>query len=463
MNKFNPYPFGYINLKIGLWHIIIIWLREMELKMKRIFALLLVCMLSSNCVLARDYAKLQIKELKHAQKYNTADKYFQNKEISKKYDVSAVRNVNIKDPKILKLSSYEEISDADYKKKMASDEEKYAKIEKSLKANRTDNFNAQAKGEDFNKVYRIAERIIRANNLDYITWRVGIYKDSDTPNAYSTNANYVAISTSLYDTFANNDDALALVIGHEMGHNLLGHQQRKVKTIHSLQKLTRLIKLGNGGAVIAYVAKKRKLLIDAKNMEYAADIEGAKLAAKAGYNLDKGSKLLSFINSLPEYREYDSDHPIGKHRLENFYDNRKYFTEDQWAEIGKYNIYNSEVMPVKVSSDRRSVYIGASEDDASSDLSYRPESMEDVYLRFAYKSYLNGEFNKADGYFNKYFGINSSNAIAYLYASYNSQADYEKTKGKSHLEKAKEYINKAKNLDKNNKYINEQYDELNTL
>ena len=199
------------------------------------------------------------------------------------------------------------------------------------------------------------------------------------------------------------------------------------------------------------------------NSFYQADIEGAKLAAKAGYDMDKGSKLLSYINALPEYREYDSDHPIGKHRLENFYENRKYFVEDHWAEIGKYNIYNSEVMPVKFSSDRRSVYIGSSENEQSDGLYYHPETMEDVYLRFAYRAYLNGEFNKSNNYFKKYFDINQSNSIAYLYASYNAYADYKKSKNNSDLEKAKEYINRAKQLDKNNKYIEEQYNELNTL
>ena len=68
--------------------------------------------------------------------------------------------------------------------------------------------------------------MIRANKLDYINWRIAIYRDTEEPNAYSTNMNLVSISTSLYDTLKNNDDALALVIGHEMGHALLGHQQR---------------------------------------------------------------------------------------------------------------------------------------------------------------------------------------------------------------------------------------------
>ena len=46
--------------------------------MKKIITLLLIGVFSVNCAIARDYAALQIKEMKHAQKYNTTQKYFFN-------------------------------------------------------------------------------------------------------------------------------------------------------------------------------------------------------------------------------------------------------------------------------------------------------------------------------------------------------------------------------------------------
>lgn len=94
---------------------------------------------------------------------------------------------------------------------------------------------------------------------------------------------------------------------------------------------------------------------------------------------------------------------------------------------------------------------------------YSTETMEDVYLRFAYKSYLCGEFKKAAKYFKQYFELNNSNAIAYLYASYNSEAIYKILNRSSALEDAKNYIASAYNINKSNEYIKEQYDNINKL
>ena len=158
---------------------------------------------------------------------------------------------------------------------------------------------------------------------------------------------------------------------------------------------------------------------------------------------------------------YEKEHPLNNKRIENFYENRKYFLDDQWPQIGKYNIMNSEVMPVKLSSDRKSLTIGTTHETQAKENYYSVESMEDVYLRFAYKSYLNGEFKKSAKYFKQYFELDKSNAIAYLYASYNSESIYKILQRSSALTDAKNYINSAYNIDKNNEYIKEQYENIN--
>lgn len=434
--------------------------------MKKIVISLLVGIFSVNCAVARDYAALQIKEMKHAQKYNTTKKYFYNQDKILNnfnyYTSKPSQNTYIKDPKIFKLADYQEVDEAKYQAKLKADDKIYNQYKKSMFTGTIFNYNAKANGEDYYKIYRIAERIIRANKLDYINWRIGIYKDSDNINAYSHGPNYIAISTSLYDSFNNNDDALAIVIGHEIAHTVLGHSQRKEDIYRSLLKLQNLYRAGDLVKTI-YNIREQQLLIDGKNMEYAADVEGAKLAVKAGYSLDKSADMLSFFNTDVTIPGYKSDHPVGHKRIENFYENRKYFIEDQWAEIGKYNILNSEVMPVKLSSDRKSLTIGKTRETQSKDNYYSTETMEDVYLRFAYKSYLCGEFKKATKYFKQYFELDSSNAIAYLYASYNSEAIYKILNRTSALEDAKNYITSAYNIDKSNEYIKEQYDNIRTL
>ncbi len=435
--------------------------------MKKILISLMVCLFSINCVSARDYAQMQIKEMQHAQKYNTTQKYFYNQEkIMNNYNYYAskpTQNTYIKDPKIFKLPDYQEVDDAKYQAKLKADDKIYTQYQKTMFKGTIFNYNAKANGEDYYKVYRIAERIIRANKLDYINWRIGIYKEAENVNAYSVGPNYIILTTSIYDSFNNNDDALALVIGHEIAHTVLGHTQRKQDIIRSLNALKSMYKAGDISAKAVYTVKTQQYLTDSKNMEYAADVEGAKFALKAGYNLDNAVDLLSFINTLPIIPGFQSDHPLHNKRIENFYDNRKYFLEDQWPQIGKYNILNSEVMPVKLSSDRKSLTIGRNHETESKNNYYSVESMEDVYLRFAYKSYLNGEFKKSAKYFKQYFELDKTNAIAYLYASYNSEAIYKILGRSSALEDAKNYINSAYNINKSNEYIKEQYENINKL
>jgi predicted Zn-dependent protease len=221
----------------------------------------------------------------------------------------------------------------------------------------------------------------------------------------------------------------------------------------------RLIKQGNEFAAISFAGMKQKYLIDSKNMEYAADVEGAKLAVHAGYNLDCGSEVMSYFSSLPTIREWLSDHPNPERRLINIKDNAKYFP-NEWADIGKANIYNSEPMPVRLSSDRKSMVISAPVEKLNPNQYYSPETMEELYARFGYMYYVNGEFNKSLQYFGELFKIDQTNAAAYLYASYAGEYMYKLSNSDKYMKLAKEYAKKAYSLDSKNKYIKEQVDAL---
>ena len=428
--------------------------------MKKFVVLLSLFAMTISVVSARDYAKLQVKEMQHAQKYGSTQRYFDT--MSKE---PSQQNINIptmgklKDPKIMDFEIPSKIDNTKYNAKLKADNEIYKKIAKSFGVRTLDNYNAQAKGEDYYKLYRVAEKIIRANNLDYQNWRIGVYRDADAPNAYSTN-NLICISTSLFDTFSDNEDALAMVLGHEFGHALLGHQQRMAPTISKLNTLAKARARGIAFSPAAYSAMRRKYLIDSKNMEYAADVEGAKLIAKAGFDTNKGMDVIAYLETLPHDKDYLSSHPNPNKRKDNLTQNKKLFIEEEWTEVGKYNIYNSEVLDVNQSSDRKSIVISGNSRRLNSNEYYRPETPEQIYARCAYKSYVNGQLAKSIEYFNELFKIDSSNAPAYLYASYASEALYKNLGNKKYLEDAKMYAKKAKELQPDNKYILEQVDSL---
>lgn len=409
--------------------------------------------------LARDYTKLQEKELKHAQKYGSTNRYFDNYQINQSFNT---KKSYLKDPKIIKLGAYYTvISDDDYNSKLKADQKEYDVYERQFKKVNWTNYNSQAQGRDYYRVYRVAERIIRANRLDYQPWRIAIVRATADFNAFSTAANCIILYTSVIDSFINNDDALAMVLSHEFAHSLLGHSQRSLPDSVRMQRMYRLAKMGNAPASVAYAVYGRKKLIDSKNMEYAADIEGAKLACKAGYDLSKCIDCLSFMETLAHMtKDTYSDHPTTKKRIASFNQNRRYFPEDIWSDMGKYNICKTDVLEVTASSDRASIVISPSQGNIQPSTFYHPETMDELYTRMGYTSYLNGEFEKSLEYFDKLFDRGCQSASAYLYASYAAQELYKKSKDNKYKTKAVNYINQAKSFDNDNKYINEQINSL---
>lgn len=422
--------------------------------MKR-FALVCLCMMVCSTVFARDYVKLQAKEMGHAQKYSTTKIYFDSKETSE--NVEAKTNIVVKDPHIMRVAEYKKIDPKKYEEKIKADNKEYDKMEKVFKKRGNISYNSKAKGDDYYKIYRITEKLIRANNLDYINWRIGVSRSTEV-NAYSTDTNYININTGTIDNFLDNDDALAMIIGHEISHNLLGHQIRSNPTIYHAKVIDSY--LGGAYPILVSSILKRKYLIDSKNEEFAADVEGAKLALRAGYNLNDGSEIFSYYNTLFQTWDYWQDHPATKKRIENLRQNRAYFWDEDMIEEGKANIYNSEVLSVKISSDRASITICGNPNRIKRHEFYKPETPAQVYARSAYKAYTNGNFHKSAEYFDEMFKLDTTNAPAYLYASYANEYLYKNTGDKRALEKAKLYAKTALNLDPQNKYMKEQVEAL---
>lgn len=419
--------------------------------MRIVLLLLICCLLFQPMAQARDYVNLHLKEMRKAEKFGVTDQYFAD--YSQKEKIQ--NDIKLKDPKLVKLGGYDEKTIAKYSAKVKKDELEYAKVKKYLASRKIDNFNSQAYPQDFYTLYRVAERIIRANKLDYINWRI-VVDSKKSFNASSEDLNCLTFNTGLIDTFKGNEDALAFVVAHEMAHSMFGHEERLSKLYNNLQNAY------DSGFASVMIYYKTKYRVESRNAEYAADVEAVKYIVKAQYDINKAKEALSTINTMDYFSEGDSNHPSGEHRLENFEENLRYFMLDEWVKQGKQNLVQSEVLKCEKSSNRKSIVLVRGALRNSEDY-YRPEEPVDIFKRVAYNSYLDKDMKKASKYFKKWAKLEKTNAIPYLYLSYIQEYLYTLTEKEKFLVRAHAYIDIANSLDSKNTHIKKQQKQLPAL
>lgn len=427
--------------------------------MKKILVILVL--LSFQAVaFGASYIDKQLKEVKKNSKYNTSQKY--ERSFDKLDTYIKKSSLPLKDPKLFTFSTVTPVDANKYKAKLQQDEKIYKSVIEPAINKKLNSINIDPAAVDFYRVYRIAERLIRANNLEYTNWRFAIRKSHDEINAASGANNFVEINTALYDSLYNNEDALAFVMAHELSHLLLGHSQRsaeinkKLNDIVNAQKVVNdnsaAYNLANSTASMVYI---KKYYNELKMMEFMADAEACTLLIKAGYSPSKAMEALNFLDVAPQIKYFIATHPLAKERLESANQNI-YYANPNWVEEGKLNIYNSPVLTCKKSSDRVSIVINKVE---NFNKVYEPENIVQRLSRIAYASYIKGNMNDASKYFKKLADA-TDDYRAYLYLSYAEEQLFMQTNAKKHEKLALKSILKAKELNPNEPNVQKQFKDL---
>ncbi|MBE7702810.1 MAG: hypothetical protein E7Z89_02035 [Cyanobacteria bacterium SIG28] len=405
------------------------------MKKKFVSAMLICSMLSFLPACASSHIDRQIQASKKSNKYNSVKKHAAEHETN--FYKEKAEDIVLKDPKLIsfKTENVEKISDAKLEKKIQKDEAYYVKNVIPHLDKNNPRYN-KIQGVDFYNLYRVAERVIRSNNLDYVNWRIVLVEDTDDFNAASTEANLIAINSALYDSLYNNNDALAYVISHEIAHQVLGHSQQKIEkrrryaTSNDIVTITTL----GFGSLIYMPVSHRIMAKQFRAMEYEADTLGMEFLVRAGYKFEDAMAALNFMNSLP-HTEYLTDyHPSPEKRIDNLKTVQRYFLS-HWVDEGRYYFYNSKPLECKKSSDRVSIVISSSE--TSRDKNFTPEDTEELLKRVGYIDYKSGRMLEAIKYFTQWTEISSS-YIPHLYLSYAYEYLYKQNPDKKLLKKAKE-------------------------
>ncbi len=155
-------------------------------------------------------------------------------------------------------------------------------------------------------------------------WEVTVFKD-DSANAFALPGGKIGVHTGLFKA-AKNQDQLAAVLGHEVGHVLARHGNERVSTNLVAQTGVQLTAAAIGGspakrqAVLAALGVGTQLgilLPFSRRHESEADLIGLELMAKAGFDPRESIKLWENMGKLGGGKppEFLSTHPSGTTRM----------------------------------------------------------------------------------------------------------------------------------------------------
>ncbi|WP_417231507.1 M48 family metallopeptidase [Brevundimonas sp.] len=167
------------------------------------------------------------------------------------------------------------------------------------------------------RLRRVGDRIVAGANLGDRNWEYAVFV-SDSPNAFVLPSYKIGVTTGLL-ALVKNDDQLATVIGHEVGHIVARHGAERA----SNSALGGLIQSGVGsygdtaGGLAGVITQYGFLLPYSRRDELEADRLGVDYMQAAGY---RPSQAIALWRLMGEQRqaatpEFASTHPSDGSRI----------------------------------------------------------------------------------------------------------------------------------------------------
>jgi predicted Zn-dependent protease len=153
-------------------------------------------------------------------------------------------------------------------------------------------------------------------------WEVQLLKSSQL-NAFCMPGGKIAYFEGILSKLQLNDDEVAVIMGHEIGHALLEHARERIgknaATRGALEIGAALFGLGGAGRLAADAGSQLLSLTFSRSDESEADALGLHLAARAGYDPRAGVSLWQKMGaaSAGAPPAWLSTHPSGKTRIKD--------------------------------------------------------------------------------------------------------------------------------------------------
>jgi beta-barrel assembly-enhancing protease len=285
---------------------------------------------------------------------------------------------------------------------------------------KNDNIYQKAKKElpeDYYVVYRIVERLARANAIDNTSWRIAVNQKYDI-NAFATDVNLLAVFNGLLDQLSGDPSALACVMGHEMAHHTKRHiavsqseqeklivqyqteaEQEAMKEAQSAQNEATSSAIGGavvqsignavggigglfgkvGGGMLGTSAENRlelarkripeiverkkkeltaKIAENSRTQELEADEIGYKYIATAGFEPEGCLRVMEVLGRTAG-SEFDTTHPAIPKRIEQLKTLMNQYPPDKLAQQGKQKLSTIPPLTYDISRDKSSLRINS--------------------------------------------------------------------------------------------------------
>lgn len=188
-------------------------------------------------------------------------------------------------------------------------------------------------GKDYEMVMRVARKIAQASDEMGFRWEVRLLKADDIPNAFCLPNGRIAIYTGILPV-TQNEDGLAVVMGHEVAHAILRHGGKRMTqgmiaqgTMEAVQAGLGMADMSEGArtgimAVLGVGAQVGVLLPFSRDHESEADVEGLRYAIRAGYRAEEAPLLWERMAKLggSDTPSWLSTHPASLDRAQKLRD-----------------------------------------------------------------------------------------------------------------------------------------------
>lgn len=172
------------------------------------------------------------------------------------------------------------------------------------------------------RVKRVGDRVVQAANLGGRSWEYAVFV-SDSPNAFVLPSGKIGVTTSLL-ALVRNDDQLAAVLGHEVGHVVARHAAERYSNTAVAGVGLSVLQGAAGdygqavGSIGGLAAQYGVLLPYSRRDELEADRLGVDYMAASGY---KPSEAVALWRLMAAQRqgatpEFASTHPSDQTRID---------------------------------------------------------------------------------------------------------------------------------------------------